>query len=47
MLGKTHLKMGNKDEAKKWCTKALELKILHPDDEKVPSAVIVVAIRNV
>ncbi|XP_062500940.1 regulator of microtubule dynamics protein 1-like [Corticium candelabrum] len=34
MLGKTHLKMGNKDEAKKWCTKALELKILHPDDEK-------------
>ncbi|XP_062501553.1 regulator of microtubule dynamics protein 1-like [Corticium candelabrum] len=34
MLGKTHMKLGHKDEAREWLKKALECPVRHPDDQK-------------
>ena len=35
MLGKTHLKLGHKEEARQWLEKTIECKAKRPEDEKV------------
>ena len=35
MLGKTHLKLGHKEQAKEWLTKVLKSDSNQPEDDKV------------
>ena len=39
MLGKTHLRLGHKQEAKQWLTKTVAYNVYRPEDKQVKSVV--------